>query len=1090
MKKQKLTKNVFLGVLIIALVSGTGLAAIDFELGDSRITGYDGGLSGGSISLNNTEKTMGTGPVCKFISTTGSFLANQNFNSTDLTGYLTLTLDLYADGSGAYWRISLWSNPLGNPFLYKDITMDWVGWRSFTIRLDGNDGGFNFWANGTSYTREQALTQITVFSWYGPWNSKAATFYFDNVKISDVVSDPKPENGDANVALCPKLSWKYTTSVTGYDVYLGTDSAAVDNATTATSGIYLGSTDANSITFTRGLRDETTYYWRVDFKVNAKVTKGKVWKFTTCLGGDFDGDGVVGYKDFRLLTIDWLGSSNVADIDGSGKVNFKDFSFFAVNWQKSVTALVINEFMADNSSNYSDPQGDFDDWIEIYNPTDYPVYLGGMYITDDLTDLTKYQIPTGFSSQTTVPAHGFLILWADEDMSDGAVHLAFKLSAGGEEIALVAKDGITVIDSLTFASQLPDVSFGSYPDGSDERRYFGIPTPGAANNDGVYLGVAPTPEFSRSSGIFTDAFPLTISVDSNTAVIRYTTDHNIPTKSSPVYTGPITISSTKEIIARSFEPGFADSEVKGKNFVKVSNEVADFNSNLPVVILDSFGYNIDGENSPTIEYPYRNVYAIVIGPNDAGRATVKDEPVCQTRGGMRVRGQTSAGYPKRQYKFESWNYMGSEKDVSFLGMPADSDWIIQGPYNDKSLIRNYLTYRLARDMGDYAVRTELCEAFNNQGDGVVTYDDYAGVYVFMERIKIGGGRLQSEKLGPTDNTEPKISGGYIIKQDKGAVYTPEKDKNIFDTAIYFKHLQYDEPDTYALTQAQKDWIKNYCNQAESALQGSNFADPVNGYQKYIEPNSFIDYFIIAEISKNVDAYRLSDYMFKPRNGRIQRGPVWDYDLAWANANYYDGWLTEGWQHIINSPNDGSAAWLRRMFEDDNFYIRCIDRWYELREGILETGNMMSRIQGYANELEEAQQRNFVKWKVLGVPLWPNWFVGNTYEEEIDFMKQWVNDRLLWIDGQFRKPPRYNQDGGHIDSSFKLTIVPDTEPGGTIYYTTDGNDPRLHGGAVNPNAHIYTSPISFTKSTQVKSRELDNGEWTALNEATFSFGAIK
>ncbi|HPS54993.1 MAG TPA: CotH kinase family protein, partial [Sedimentisphaerales bacterium] len=747
--------------------------------------------------------------------------------------------------------------------------------------------------------------------------------------------------------------------------------------------------------------------------------------------GDFDEDKTVSFGDLQLLAQDWLGSSDVADMDDSGKVDFGDFSLFAANWQKTVPILVINEFMASNGGSYVDPQGDADDWIEIYNTTNSPINLAGMYITDKLSDLTKYQIPTGSASLTTVPAYGFLILWADEDMIDGANHVGVKLSASGEQIGLTASDGVTVIDSLTFGSQLPDISFGSYPDGSNKRRYFGVPTPGAANNEG-YLGIMPTPTFSRESGIFTDTFQLTISVASDATAIHYTTDHGIPTESSQIYTGPITVSQTTEIIARAFKPGYAPSDVESNNFVKVSSEVANFSSNLPVVILDSFGYNIDAENDSTKEYPYRNVYAIVIDTNDAGRATVTDEPGSETRGGMRVRGQTSAGFPQRQYKFESWDSMSDDKDVSFLGMPADSDWIIHGPYMDKTMIRNHLTYRLARDMGDYAVRTQLCEVFNNQNDGVVTYSDYAGVYVFMENIKIGGERLQSEKLEPTDNALPEISGGYIIKQDKGNTEPPAAATNYFTTNYYYKHLQYDEPSVDELTQAQKNWIKSYCDQAEYALKSSNFADPVNGYQKYIDPDSFIDYFIIAEISRNVDGYILSDYMFKPRNGRIQRGPVWDYNYAWGNANYRNAWLIEGWQHIQNSdPNDtgwgrGSVAWLRRMFEDDNFYIRCIDRWYELRENVLKMNNMMDRIQGYADELEEAQQRHFARWDILGVNISPNWFVGETYKEEIDFLKSWVHDRLLWIDSQFPKPPVFNQDGGAVDASFALTISPAKE----------------------------------------------------------------
>ena len=174
------------------------------------------------------------------------------------------------------------------------------------------------------------------------------------------------------------------------------------------------------------------YVWVLFFIIILAVT---VCIAEPLISGDFDEDKIVSFGDLELLADDWLSSSAVADIDGSGRVTFKDYSFFAANWQKSVPSLVINEFMAENNINYADPQGDFDDWIEIYNTTNSSINLGGMYITDNLSDITKYRIPTGFPSQTTVPAHGFLILWADEDMTDGGVHLVIKLSADGEDIA-------------------------------------------------------------------------------------------------------------------------------------------------------------------------------------------------------------------------------------------------------------------------------------------------------------------------------------------------------------------------------------------------------------------------------------------------------------------------------------------------------------------------------------------------------------------------------------------------------------------------------------------------------------------------------
>lgn len=149
--------------------------------------------------------------------------------------------------------------------------------------------------------------------------------------------------------------------------------------------------------------------------------------------------------------------------------------------------LYINEFMASNDFAYPDPNGDYDDWIEIYNAENEPIDIGGMYITDDLDEITAWQIPTSAPDQTTIPADGFLVLWADDEPDQGVLHLEIKLSADGEDIGLTAEDGVTIIDQITFGPQTTDVSYGRYPDGSDNWVFMPDFTPGAPNDLGVVL---------------------------------------------------------------------------------------------------------------------------------------------------------------------------------------------------------------------------------------------------------------------------------------------------------------------------------------------------------------------------------------------------------------------------------------------------------------------------------------------------------------------------------------------------------------------------------------------------------------------------
>ncbi len=181
--------------------------------------------------------------------------------------------------------------------------------------------------------------------------------------------------------------------------------------------------------------------------------------------GPFD-DGV---RVFYLITAQ----------DSKNHIVHSDTLNFEVGYVAPV--LFINEFLASNDSCCADEFGEYDDWIEIFNPNDQPVDIGGMYISDDKTELTAWQIPDTAPDSTTIPAHGFLVLWADKQPEQGVLHVKIKLSSGGEDIVLTAPNGTTVIDSLTFGEQTTDVSMGRLPDGSDNWQFFTNPTPGASN---------------------------------------------------------------------------------------------------------------------------------------------------------------------------------------------------------------------------------------------------------------------------------------------------------------------------------------------------------------------------------------------------------------------------------------------------------------------------------------------------------------------------------------------------------------------------------------------------------------------------------
>lgn len=273
--------------------------------------------------------------------------------------------------------------------------------------------------------------------------------------------------------------------------------------------------------------------------------------------GDFNDDGRVNGKDLQILAAQWLDPpGSLLDLDIADGVNFIDFSMMAANWRPGETRiLVINELMARNDLAYADAQGEFDDWIELYNAGTDALDTGGMYLTDDISDPRQWRFPTDAPSVTTVPAGGMLLVWADNDLAQPGLHTGFELDGLGDEIALFDTDGSTLLDHIRFDRQTPDVAFGREPDGAVNWVTLD-PTPAASNN-GAFLAVVADLIFSHDRGFYTEPFAVTIRCDTEDAVIHYTLDGSTPTPSRGlVYGGPIGVGSTTTLRALAFKAGW------------------------------------------------------------------------------------------------------------------------------------------------------------------------------------------------------------------------------------------------------------------------------------------------------------------------------------------------------------------------------------------------------------------------------------------------------------------------------------------------------------------------------------------------------
>ncbi|MAD12612.1 MAG: hypothetical protein CMC04_07830 [Flavobacteriaceae bacterium] len=416
---------------------------------------------------------------------------------------------------------------------------------------------------------------------------------------------------------------------------------------------------------------------------------------------------------------------------------------------------------------------------------------------------------------------------------------------------------------------------------------------------------------------------------------------------------------------------------------------------------DSFIYESSINSLPLISIN-TNGNIIVDEPKVSANLQIKkgDSLIEVHQIGIEIRGSSSQMFDKKSYGFETWDENGEDLDVSLGGFPEEEDWILYGPYSDKSLIRNILIYDLSNAIGQYATRTDFYELEINES--------FLGTYVLMEKIKRDKNRVAISK-----NKEEDISGGYILKIDK-----PTGDGEWYDESFSFssKYMPngslgqnkntfflYEYPDSDDIDNDQKDYIQSYIHNFENALASEEFKSDENGYRNYIDLDSFIDFFILNEISKNPDGYRLSTFMHKDKGEKLKMGPIWDFNLAFGNVNYCTGSSPEGWIYRFNDvcPDDTWLVpfWWGRFMEDPAFVSALKERWNNLRTNFFTNSEILQRITSLEENLKisNAAKNNFSKWLVLGEYVWPNDYIGNSYDDEINYLKDWIVNRLEWLD---------------------------------------------------------------------------------------------
>ena len=341
---------------------------------------------------------------------------------------------------------------------------------------------------------------------------------------------------------------------------------------------------------------------------------------------------------------------------------------------------------------------------------------------------------------------------------------------------------------------------------------------------------------------------------------------------------------------------------------------------------------------------------------------------------IEIRGNTSQSFQKKSFSFNIYSDDGNLKKVGLLNLPEHEHWVLYGPYADKSLMRNVLAYSLWEQMGYYSPKTKFCELSIN--------GFYQGVYVLCEKVRVDSVRLNLED-------------GCLIKIDrpKGEFFTSTISHNSVPKTVF--EIRY--PVIGEISTSQKNQIQSFVHLFEESLFLSN--ETSLAVFEIIDMSSFIDYLIINEFCKNIDAYRLSTYFQITADNKIKMGPIWDFNFSFGLTNYLDGYKPSG---FVYGKMDEVPFWWEKLTKNSFFKSALTKRWRQLRGSTLSDEVILEMVEDFAGELEIAQENNFDKWSLLGQKeVWPNYYIGNSHREEVEYLKIWISNRAKWLDEKWK-----------------------------------------------------------------------------------------
>ncbi|MHC4214682.1 MAG: lamin tail domain-containing protein, partial [Planctomycetota bacterium] len=821
-----------------------------------------------------------------------------------------------------------------------------------------------------------------------------------------------------------------------------------------------------------------------------------------CPEGDLDGDCDVDYNDVKLFGSQWLDPPSTcvgfdcADIDNFGGVNFYDFCLLADNWEKSAFPIVINEFMASNDETIADANGEFDDWFELYNAGPVSFDLGGMYLTDKLDNPTKWQIPPG----VIINGGGFLVFWADEDEHQGPTHTNFKLSASGEGIGLFDTDGTTLLDSIIFEAQVSDISYGLYPDASDDERFFGFPTPGG-NNMGAYLDQVADTKFSHDRGFYESAFNLSITCETPDVNIYYTIDGSEPNESVGLsYTGPITdINQTTVLRAAAYKPGHLPSNVDTQTYIFLDDVVQQPSLDSSLVI----AYGTTVVKDALLDIP---TISIVMEQNDFNNLQLQDSRY------------PDDGLPKEELPTSiELIYPDPNQGQGFqinCGIEGHS-WPASDEDNNKRSFRLLFKSEFGPSQLDYTLFESApihADSAVEQFDRIILragknqswlYDRFPDLVTYVEDQWVRDSQIEMSDVGS--------HGTFVhlyVNGDYWGLFNPVERPDAWFASAYDGG---DMEDYFAVNSNEDSPYYGHLsgditrfNRLVALAQEKDLGDSNkwDEFRQLLDVEEFADYVVLFWFCGFGDGVENNWY------GGMRNEPegpfiyyMWDGEWMFLDTAGPSG-MDHAWvpPYFFNDDLDEAIMiqiW-KALFEVEDFRMLFSDRVYKhcFHAGALTDDNSRLRLAALSDFIYDPIIGESIRWGdgrtrdiewLSAVALLDSKMDGNV-DIFIDALRNWSN--LNWPGAELYPdidPPTFNQHGGQVATGFGLTL---TNPNGTgtIYYTIDGTDPRqpITGNPVGTAGTATT----LNESSYVMTRVFDDPNWSALNEVTFAVGPVE